>query len=628
MFFITPLNCNRFGLRPRQHIQRAVADRNVRETCEMGLIVNDFTINIATANGTGSQSANLILLNSLFEMGVPVSGKNLFPSNISGLPTWYIVRVSDQAYQAPGDRIHIQVLVNPATWEDDLASLEPGTVVIWNSDGKLPMDREDVISYPVPMNSIARKMSPKLARMITNMVYVGALAELLSIDQEMIEKSISKQFGGKEKAIELNAEATRLGREYVRENLTKEDLYTIEAREKDDSNFFIEGNEAVALGSIYGGIQLLAWYPITPSSSLAEGVIDHLPKLRTKDGKATYAVIQAEDELAAAGMIIGAGWNGARAMTATSGPGISLMQEFIGLAYFAEIPCVFWDVNRVGPSTGLPTRTQQGDLMMLYESSHGDTKHIVLIPGTVEECFEFGWKVFDISERFQTPVFGFSDLDLGMNRWVCSGFEYPDQPMDRGKVVLTKEHFDTFENFGRYRDVDGDGIPWRTLPGSGLAPILYRGTGHNEEGVYSEKPEDYHALMDRLKRKVESAADQLPEPILREEEECEVGIVFYGSMENTIQEIDDILEETGRMVSQCRVRALPLHSDVAEFVAKHETVIILEINRDAQLYGIMRKELPLELIQRMHSLAFSDGMPPRARLYAEKILELLEEVGA
>ena len=628
MFFITPLNCNRFGLRPRQHIQRAVADRNVRETCEMGLIVNDFTINIATANGTGSQSANLILLNSLFEMGVPVSGKNLFPSNISGLPTWYIVRVSDQAYQAPGDRIHIQVLVNPATWEDDLASLEPGTVVIWNSDGKLPMDREDVISYPVPMNSIARKMSPKLARMITNMVYVGALAELLSIDQGMIEKSISKQFGGKEKAIELNAEATRLGREYVRENLTKEDLYTIEAREKDDSNFFIEGNEAVALGSIYGGIQLLAWYPITPSSSLAEGVIDHLPKLRTKDGKATYAVIQAEDELAAAGMIIGAGWNGARAMTATSGPGISLMQEFIGLAYFAEIPCVFWDVNRVGPSTGLPTRTQQGDLMMLYESSHGDTKHIVLIPGTVEECFEFGWKVFDISERFQTPVFGFSDLDLGMNRWVCSGFEYPDQPMDRGKVVLTKEHFDTFENFGRYRDVDGDGIPWRTLPGSGLAPILYRGTGHNEEGVYSEKPEDYHALMDRLKRKVESAADQLPEPILREEEECEVGIVFYGSMENTIQEIDDILEETGRMVSQCRVRALPLHSDVAEFVAKHETVIILEINRDAQLYGIMRKELPLELIQRMHSLAFSDGMPPRARLYAEKILELLEEVGA
>jgi len=594
----------------------------------MGLIVNDFTINIATANGTGSQSANLILLNSLFEMGIPVSGKNLFPSNISGLPTWYIVRVSDQSYQAPGDRTHIQVLVNPATWEDDLASLEPGTVVVWNSDGKLPMDRDDVISYPIPMNSIARKMSPKLARMITNMVYVGALAEILNIDQSMIEKSISKQFGGKEKAIELNAEATRLGREFVSENLAKEDPYAVEPREKDSSKFFIEGNEAVALGSIFGGIQLLAWYPITPSSSLAEGVINNLPNLRTKDGKATYAVIQAEDELAAAGMIIGGGWAGARSMTATSGPGISLMQEFIGLAYFAEIPCVFWDVNRVGPSTGLPTRTQQGDLMMLYESSHGDTKHIVLIPGTVEECFEFGWKIFDYSERYQTPVFGFSDLDLGMNRWECSGFEYPDQPMDRGKVVLTQEHFDTFENFGRYRDVDGDGIPWRTLPGSGLAPILYRGTGHDEEGVYSEKPDDYHALMKRLKNKVEGAADQLPAPIFREEEECEVGIVFYGSMENTIQEIDDILEATGRKVSQCRVRALPLHSQVAEFVAKHETIIILEINRDAQLYGIMRKELPLELIQRMHSLAYSDGMPPRARLYAEKILELLEEVGA
>ena len=304
------------------------------------------------------------------------------------------------------------------------------------------------------------------------------------------------------------------------------------------------------------------------------------------------------------------------------------MQEFIGLSYFAEIPCVFWDVNRVGPSTGLPTRTQQGDLTMLYESSHGDTLHIVLIPGTVEECFEFGWKAFDVSERYQTPVMGFSDLDLGMNKWACKGFDYPDTPMDRGKVLLTQEQLDAIDNYGRYRDVDGDGIPYRTLPGSGLDPILYRGTGHDEDGNYSEKPDVYFKLMARLKRKIMNSADDLPEPIFREEKECEVGIVYYGSMENIIQEIDDILEETGRKVSQCRVRALPLHSGVKEFMERHETVIVLEVNRDAQLNGIMRKEMPTELLTRIHSVAYSDGLPPRATLYADMILKVLEEVGA
>jgi 2-oxoglutarate ferredoxin oxidoreductase subunit alpha len=497
-------------------------------------IINDFTINIATANGTGSQSANLILLQTLYDMGLPVSGKNLFPSNISGLPTWYIVRVSEKGYQAPGEKTHIQILVNPATWADDLESLEPGTVVIWNTDSKMPMEREDVISYPVPMTKIARGLNPKLARMIANVVYVGVMAELLGLDQEVLEASIAKQFGGKEKAIQLNSEAAVLGRNYAAENFTKTDPYVVKARPQIENGFFLEGNEAVALGSIFGGVQMLAWYPITPSSSVAEGIIGWLPSLRTKDGKATYAVIQAEDELAAAGMVIGAGWAGARGMTATSGPGISLMQEFIGLAYFAEVPSVFWDVNRVGPSTGLPTRTQQGDLAMLYEGSHGDTQHIVFIPGTVEECFEFGWRVFDAAERFQTPIFGFSDLDLGMNRWSCQELEYPTEPMDRGKVVLTKEQMDAIENYGRYRDVDGDGIPYRTLPGSGLDPILYRGTGHDEDGVYSEKPEVYFALMQRLKRKIDGARDLLPAPLLREEEECDIGIVFYGSMENSI----------------------------------------------------------------------------------------------
>lgn len=593
----------------------------------MAPIINDFTLNIATANGTGSQSANLILLQSMFDMGIEVSGKNLFPSNISGLPTWYIIRVSDQGYQAPGNRIDIQVLVNPATWEEDLAALLPGTVVVWNSDGKLPMDREDVISYPIPMNSLARKLNPKLAKLVSNIIYVGALAEILGIDQSALESAVMKQFKGKASAIELNTTALSLGRDYFKENLTKEDEYILEPRDRKEERFFIEGNEATALGCLFGGVQMLSWYPITPSSSLAESIIGYIPTLRLNDeGEPTVAVIQSEDELAAAGMVIGAGWAGARGMTATSGPGISLMQEFIGLAYFAEVPSVFWDVNRVGPSTGLPTRTQQSDIQILYEGSHGDTQHIVMIPGTVEECFEFGWKAFDVAERYQTPVFGLSDLDLGMNRWSCAGFEYPDKPMDRGKVVRDKDVFEAFENFGRYRDVDGDGIPYRTLPGSGLDPILYRGTGHNEDGKYSEKPEDYLYLMNRLRQKITNARDDLPEPILREEVECEVGIIYLGSMENSIQEIDDILEATGMKVSQCRVRALPLHSEIEAFIERHEMIIVLEINRDGQLYTIIRKEIPNHLVPKVHAVAYSDGMPPRAQIYADKILEKIEEV--
>ena len=593
----------------------------------MDTIANDFTINIATANGTGSQSANLILLQSLFDMGVPVSGKNLFPSNISGLPTWYIVRLSDEGYQAPGDRTHIQVLVNKATWVEDLAALEPGSVVIWNMDSKMPMDREDVVSYPVPMTKLARSLSPKLAKLVTNIVYVGVLAELLGITDEALHKAVAGQFKGKASAIELNTTALELGRNHAKENFTKSDPYVVESRAIEQQRFFMEGNEATALGCIFGGVQLLAWYPITPSSSLAEGIIGWLPRLRTNDeGESTCAVIQAEDELAAAGMVLGAGWAGGRGMTATSGPGISLMQEFIGLAYFAEIPSVFWDVNRVGPSTGLPTRTQQSDLSMLYEGSHGDTQHIVIIPGTVEECFEFGWRAFDISERYQTPVFGLSDLDLGMNRWACEGLTYPDTPMDRGKTIREQDVFDAMENFGRYRDVDGDGIPYRTLPGSGMAPILYRGTGHNPDGVYSEKPDDYFALMKRLRDKIDGARDDLPAPLMREEVEGDVGVIYYGSMENTIQEIDDILEATGLKVSQCRVRSLPLHSDVEAFIRRHRMTIVLEINRDGQLWGILRRELPNDIVGMVHSVAYSDGMPPRARIYAEKILETIEEV--
>ncbi|MBN16571.1 MAG: ferredoxin oxidoreductase [Euryarchaeota archaeon] len=592
-------------------------------------IVNDFQINIATANGTGSQSANLILLHTMFNMGVPVSGKNLFPSNISGLPTWYILRVSDNGYQAPGDRTNIQIVMNKATWEEDVKNCLPNTLIIFNEDVKMPVERDDCTVIGLPMTKMARGLNPKLAKMIANMVYVGVLAEILGLEDAALDEALAAQFRGKVKAIELNLEAVDLGRGFVKENVDVDAIpFRIEARERNEDEFLIEGNEAVAIGCHYGGVGLLSWYPITPSSSLAEGVIAYIPELRVdEEGDHYCAVVQAEDELAAVGMVVGGGWAGIRAMTATSGPGISLMSEFIGLAYFAEIPGVIWDVNRVGPSTGLPTRTQQGDLTMLYEASHGDTTHPVLIPGNMEECFEFGWRAFDVAERLQTLVFGFSDLDLGMNRWSCSGFDYPDTPMDRGKVIRTQEEMDAIENYGRYRDVDGDGIPYRTLPGSGLDPILYRGTGHDEDGIYSEKPDVYRKLVMRLKRKVDNARTWLPQPILREEEEKQLGIIYYGSMDNSIQEIDDILEsEIGQKVSQCRVRSLPLSPVVEQFIRDHETTIVLEINRDAQLYGILRRELPNDLIPKVHSAAFSDGMPPRARKYAELIKEVLEEV--
>jgi 2-oxoglutarate ferredoxin oxidoreductase subunit alpha len=462
--------------------------------------------------------------------------------------------------------------------------------------------------------------------MIANMVYVGVIAELIGLDSTILDSAVNKQFNGKAKAIELNASAITLGREYVAENFEQICPYSLEAREVNPESFIIDGNEAVALGALFGGVTMLSWYPITPSTSIAEGIITHLPRLRSDDNEQlTCAVIQSEDELAAAGMVVGAGWAGGRAMTCTSGPGISLMSEFVGLAYFSEVPGVIWDVNRVGPSTGLPTRTQQGDLSMLYELGHGDTKHLVLIPGTIEECFEFGWRAFDLAERFQTIVFGFSDLDLGMNNWICNGFDYPEK-MDRGKVLHSQEEIDAIENFGRYRDVDGDGICYRTLPGSGLEPILYRGTGHDEDAVYSEDPEIYVANMARLKRKIDGARTVLPQPILREEPEQQVGIIYYGSMENTIQEIDDILEATGLKVSQCRLRSLPISPIVEEFVANHEQIIVLEVNRDGQLYGILRKELPIKLVPRVHSVAFSDGLPPRARKYSEMIREKLLEV--
>ena len=584
--------------------------------------VNDVSISVATVNGSGSQTANLILHRSFFNMGLPVSGKNLFPSNIAGLPSWFLLRVTEQGYNAPGPQTDLVVLMNPETWDRDLASLCPGGVAIANSSLKLGVDRADIIVYEVPCTSLAKEVSPKLAKMLANIVYVGAVAEVLSIPQSAIEDAIRHQFRGKDKAIDANLAAIEAGRAALRA-LGKSDQYTLESRSRKEGQIIMEGNEAGALGSVFGGASFLAWYPITPSTSLAESMAGYLADLRhDKDtGKATYAIVQAEDELAAAGMVFGAGWAGARALTATSGPGIALMSEFLGLGYYAEVPGVFWDVQRVGPSTGLPTRTQQGDLLMVAQLGHGDTCHLVLIPGSAEECFEFGWRSFDVAERFQAPVFVLSDIDLGMNPWVIDKPVYPDIPMDRGKV-LSKEDLDRVGDWGRYRDVDGDAIGYRTLPGTNHPNSAYftRGSGHNEDANYTEDPATYVRVMERLKKKLELSRTELPQPVLEATGDSSVGIIACGSVHASMQETLDVLSAQGLRASYLRVRSLPLSPAVARFIDEHDITVVVEQNRDGQLHQLIRHDLPDELIHKATSFAFSDGFPMAAGRIADAVL--------
>lgn len=576
-------------------------------------VVNDFAVSVATVNGSGSQSANLVLLRALFAMGLPVCGKNVFPSNIQGLPTWYQIRVSEEGYLGPRARPEIGVLMNPETFADDLAAIPDEGMAIVNSDLGLPAERKGVDVFDVPCTKIAREVAPKLAKLVTNTVYVGALAETLGIERDAIEAALRRQFRGKEKAVALNMEAVDRGAAWIREHHPGERRFAVEPRDLVEGKFLIEGNEAAALGSVFGGVGFVAWYPITPSSSVAEALQVHLAALRhDDDGVPTYAVVQAEDEIAAAGMVLGAGWAGVRSMTATSGPGIALMAEFVGLAYYAEIPSVFWDIQRVGPSTGLPTRTQQSDLLFAHTLSHGDTAHPVLLPGTVEECFEFGWRSFDHAERLQTPVFVLSDLDLGMNTWVSERFAYPDTPLDRGKV-LDAAGLEAAESFGRYRDVDGDGIPYRALPGTDhpAAGYLTRGSGHDEEARYTESGEAYERNMLRLGRKIEGARALLPAPVAYESG-ASVGIVSFGSTAEAIREARDRLAEEGMATDHLRIRALPLSLEVHEFVSRHETVVVVEANRDAQMFGLIRRETPADLVGRLASVARSDGMPMAA----------------
>src|SRR5271170_375077 len=446
-------------------------------------IVNDFSIQVATVNGSGSQSANSVLLKSIFGMGIPVSGKNLFPSNIAGLPTWYTIRASKHGYVARKKEIDVLVAMNAETAREDILSLPPGAAAIYEDSQNLKQYRDDVVCYPVPFDKLTAAVCPeaKLRKLVKNMIYVGVVAKLISLDMKAVESALRRQFAKKQKAADLNWAAVEAGYNYASESLTKQDPFVLERMHATDGKIIIDGNAAAALGAMFAGVTVVTWYPITPSSSVVEQLIDYLKKYRVEpDGKATFAVVQAEDELAAVGMVLGAGWAGARSMTATSGPGISLMAEFAGLGYFAELPGVIFDIQRVGPSTGMPTRTMQGDLLSIAYLSHGDTKHIMLLPASVHECYKFAMEAFDLAEQLQTPVFILSDLDLGMNNWMSEPFVYPEKPLNRGKV-LTAEDLARQNGFARYKDVDGDGVGYRTLPGTDHPKAAYftRGSGHN-----------------------------------------------------------------------------------------------------------------------------------------------------
>jgi 2-oxoglutarate ferredoxin oxidoreductase subunit alpha len=558
-------------------------------------------------------------------MGIPVSGKNLFPSNIAGLPTWFTIRVNKDGYVARKSDIEILVAMNPQTAIDDVKSLSTGAVCISPVELKLDAIRKDVLHYQVPFTELAAKASEnlKLRKLLTNMLYVGVVAELLNIDHGQIENSISKQFEGKAKAIDLNLNAVKIGREWARENLKKEDPYFVEPMDKTQGKIIIDGNAACALGSLFAGVTVVTWYPITPSSSLCEQLIDYLKDYRIdkETGKASFAVIQAEDELAAIGMALGAGWAGARSMTSTSGPGISLMAEFTGYGYFTEIPTVIFDVQRVGPSTGMPTRTSQADLISAYTLSHGDTKHIVLLPGSIIECYEMAGEAFELAEQFQTPVFVLTDLDLGMNNWMSDPFEYPTKPISRGKV-MTAADIEKAGKFERYRDVDGDGIPYRTLPGTDHPQAAYftRGSGHNEKAGYTEKPEDYVNLMDRLEKKFQTARKFVPAPVVSVEKGAKIGIIAFGSSDFAVIESRDQLKAANIPTSYLRVRALPFNDDLRKFVETHDHVYVVEQNRDAQMRDLIRLELP-ELAMKIRSVKHYDGLPIDARFVTDAIME-------
>ena len=593
-----------------------------------GHIVNDFSIVVATANGTGSQTSNLAILRALFKMGIPVNGKNIFPSNIQGLPTWYHIRLSKDGYTARRHTSEILVAFNQATVIQDIQTLPPGGICLYNGDWRSIPQRDDISYYAVPVNEFIRNtgMKGKLKDYISNMVYVGALAHLLEIPLEKLDEALMFLFKGKRRTVDSNMAVVRAAYEWATTNLAKDHPYRIAPMNETEGLIMMTGNEAAALGSIFGGVTFVGWYPITPSTSVIDSLESYLDQLRRdpETGEATYAVVQAEDELAAIGMVIGAGYAGARAMTATSGPGISLMAEFVGLGYFAEVPAVIWDIQRVGPSTGLPTRTSQGDVLFTYYLGHGDTKNVILLPSSLRECFDFGYMALDLADTLQTPIFVLSDLDLGMNNWMSEPFEYPAEPIKRGKVLSAADVAE--RGFARYKDIDGDGITWRTLPGNDhpLAAYFARGTGHNDNAVYSERPDDWKNNMARLARKFDTARNLVPGPVIDETAGAEIGIIAYGTTRPAIEEARDRLAAGGMPTSFMRLRALPINDEVKAFIERHDRVYVIEMNRDGQVHTLLRSELP-ELATRLESLALLDGMPLTARWVAEAVIAAEEE---
>jgi 2-oxoglutarate ferredoxin oxidoreductase subunit alpha len=587
-------------------------------------ITNDFSIQVATVNGSGSQTANLVLLRSIFQMGVPVSGKNLFPSNIAGLPTWFTIRANKDGYIGRKKEIDFLVAMNPETAREDVLSLEPGAAVLYDEPLKLDQLRDDLVFYAAPFDKLVAPVCPnaKLRKLVRNMIYDGMLAKLLDIDPAEMERALGKQFGKKVKAAELNRGALKAGWDYAEANFTKRDPLRVERMDKTGGMILIEGNAAAAIGCMMAGVTVVGWYPITPSSSLAESLIGYMREHRVDKatGKATFAIVQAEDELAALGIVLGAGWAGARAMTATAGPGISLMSEFTGLGYYTELPAVIFDIQRVGPSTGLPTRTSQGDILSTAVLSHGDTKQVLLIPSSVGEIYQMAIDAFDVAERLQTPVFVMSDLDLGMNTWMSDPFPYPEAPIDRGKR-LDQAKLQALGGYGRYRDVDGDAVPYRTLPLDGMPAYFTRGSGHNADGKYSERPDDYVANMDRLARKFETAKRYVPRPEVDDDAEAEIGFIAYGTSHwATLESRDQLRKETGLRTAYLRVRAYPFTDELKAFVARYKRVYVIEQNRDAQLRALMRIDLAPELMGRVRSVLHYDGLPIDARSITDSVL--------
>jgi 2-oxoglutarate ferredoxin oxidoreductase subunit alpha len=587
-------------------------------------VVNDFSIQVATVNGSGSQTANLVLLRSILLSGVPVSGKNMFPSNIAGLPTWYTIRASKHHYIARKKEVDFLVAMNAETAKEDVLTLEPGAAVVYDEPLKLNTLRNDLVFYPVPFDKLVGPVCPdaKLRRLVKNMIYDGVLSKLLGIDLSLMEQALAKQLGKKAKAVTLNAAALKAGFDYAEANLPKQDPFVIEKMNETAGKILIEGNAAAAIGCMMAGVTVVAWYPITPSSSLCESLIGYMKKYRVDKatGKATFAIVQAEDEIASLGMVIGASWAGARSMTATAGPGISLMSEFTGLAYYAETPAVIFDVQRVGPSTGLPTRTAQGDFLQTAFLSHGDTKHIMIIPCSVEECYSMAMEAFDLAELFQTPVFVMLDLDLGMNNWMSDGFAYPDKPINRGKL-LTPEVLKKLGTWGRYMDVDGDGIAYRTVPGDGMPPYFTRGSGHNAKGQYSERPDDYVENMDRLNRKFETARNHVPKPIVERVDGAQIGFVAFGTSHWAVTESRDQLKnETDVKTSYFRLRGYPFNEELGAFIDAHERVYVIEQNRDAQMLQLMKLDLSTERQNKLRSVLHYNGLPIDARSITDDVL--------